>query len=70
MLVDAHGEQGNYREAEVAAQWSLDMRLVNFAGLIRTTGLRVLFGDLKGALETIHRAYGRTPPNETEERAW
>jgi tetratricopeptide (TPR) repeat protein len=69
-LTDAHIELGNYTEAEVSAQRLLDLRPGNVAGLTRGAYLRELFGDLEGALEFMTQAYDRTPPNETEERAW
>lgn len=70
MLVDAHVELGNYRQAEAAAQWMLDLRPGHVAGLTRAAYLRELFGDLEGAAELMVQAYQRTPPLESEERAW
>jgi tetratricopeptide (TPR) repeat protein len=69
-LVDAHAELGNYPEAEQAAQWLLDLRPGNIAGLTRAAYLRELFGDVEGALELMVSAYQRTPPTEAEDRAW
>jgi len=69
-LVDAHVELGNYKEAEDAAQWMLDIRPGTVPGLTRAGYLRELFGDIDGAIELMDAAFQRTPPNEVEERAW
>lgn len=70
MLVDAHAELGNYAEAETAAQWLLDLRPGNIAGLCRAAYLREIFGDLEGSAELMMRAYDRTQLQEVEDRAW
>jgi tetratricopeptide (TPR) repeat protein len=70
MLTDAHVELGNYKEAEDACQWMLNLRPGNIAGLTRAAYLRELFGDLEGAIELMRMAYQRTPPSELEDRAW
>jgi len=49
-LTDANVELGNYREAEAAAQWMLDLRPGSVPGLTRAAYLRELFGDVDGAL--------------------
>jgi tetratricopeptide (TPR) repeat protein len=69
-LADAHAELGNYAEAEEAAQWLLDLRPGNVAGLTRGAYLRELFGDIDGALEWMDMAHDQTHFNETEDRAW
>ncbi|MDP2030810.1 MAG: tetratricopeptide repeat protein [Thiobacillus sp.] len=69
-LVDANVELGNYAAAEEAAQWLLDMRPGNLAGLTRAAYLRELFGDVDGALELMAMALTRTPPAEVEDQAW
>jgi len=69
-LTDANIELGNYNEAEKAAQWMLDIRPGNLAGLTRGAYLRELMGDIDGAMEFMKEAYDETPPNETEDRAW
>lgn len=69
-LVDANVELGRYAEAERAAQWMLDLRPGNIAGLTRAAYLRELFGDIAGSLELMQQAYQRTPPAEREHRAW
>lgn len=70
LLSDAHVELGNYEEAEEAAQWLLDLRPGNLAGLTRGAYLRELFGDVEGALEWMREAYDQTHFNEYEDRAW
>ena len=69
-LVDANVELGNYQEAVAAAQWMLDIRPGNFAGLARAGYLRELHGNPGGALELMQMAYDSTPPSESEDRAW
>jgi tetratricopeptide (TPR) repeat protein len=69
-LVDANAELGNYREAVDAAQWMLNLRPGNVAGLTRAGYLRELHGDLSGALEVMQMAYDSTPFQEKEDRAW
>lgn len=70
LLTDAQAELGNYKEAEAACQWMLDLRPGNVPGLTRAAYLRELFGDLEGALELMATAYEQTPPSEVEDRAW
>jgi tetratricopeptide (TPR) repeat protein len=69
-LTDANVELGNYKDAEIAAQWMLDLRPGNLPALPRAGHLRELFGDTEGACELMDLAYQSTPPNETAERAW
>ncbi len=69
-LVDAHVELGNYDEAEEAAQWLLDMRPGNLAGLTRAAYLREIFGDVDGAIEMFESAFHAMPSREREDRAW
>lgn len=69
-LADANAELGNYKEAEDAVQWMLDMRPANLGGLTRAAYLRELFGDVEGALELFSAALTRMAPSETEDRAW
>jgi tetratricopeptide (TPR) repeat protein len=70
LLADAHIELGNYREAEEAAQWMLDLGRSSIPGLTRAAYLRELFGDIEGAVELMTTAYQRIDPLESEERAW
>lgn len=69
-LVDANIELGNYKDAEEAAQWMLDIRPGNVPGLTRAAYLRELFGDIDGAVELMNAACQQTPPTEVEDRAW
>jgi tetratricopeptide (TPR) repeat protein len=69
-LTDANVELGNYKDAEVAAQWMLDLRPGNLPALTRAAYLRELFGDIDGALELMSMALQSTPPSETEDAAW
>ena len=69
-LVDGNAELGNYKDAEEAAQWMLDIRPGNVPGLTRAAYLRELFGDVDGAIELMNSAFQQTPPNEIEDRAW
>jgi tetratricopeptide (TPR) repeat protein len=70
LLTDAHVELGNYPEAEQAAQALLDFRPGAVIALTRAAHLRELFGDADGARELLQQAFHRTPPAETEDRAW
>ena len=69
-LTDANVELGNYKDAETAAQWMLDLKPGNTPGLTRAAYLRELFGDIEGSLELMNMAYQSTPPNEVEDGAW
>ncbi|MCU1338980.1 MAG: hypothetical protein JWO19_4561 [Bryobacterales bacterium] len=69
-LADANAELGNYSEAVKAAQWMLDLRTGNVAGLTRAAYQRELHGDLSGAIELMQMAYDATAFQETEDRAW
>jgi len=69
-LVDANVELGNYREAEKAAQWMLDLRPGNVPGLTRAAYLRELLGDLDGSADLMRAAYQQLQATEVEDRAW
>ena len=69
-LVDANAELGNYDAAVAAAQWMLNLRPGNVAGLTRAGYLRELHGDFAGAIEVMQMAYDSTPYQEFEDRAW
>jgi tetratricopeptide (TPR) repeat protein len=69
-LVDANAELGNYDDAVEAAQWMLNLRPGNIAGLIHAAYLRELHGNLSGAVDLLHMAYDSTPFQEFEDRAW
>jgi tetratricopeptide (TPR) repeat protein len=69
-LVDANAELGNYDAAVDAAQWMLNLRPGNVAGLTRAGYLRELHGDFAGAIEVMQMAYDSTPYQEFEDRTW
>src|SRR5258705_1095701 len=69
-LTDANVELGNYKEAETAAQWMLDLKAGNMPGLTRAAYLRELFGDIDGALDLMNMALQSTSPTEVEDGAW
>jgi tetratricopeptide (TPR) repeat protein len=70
LLADAHVELGNYKEAEEATQWMLNLGRAGVPALTRAAHLRELFGDIEGALELMNSAFARIAPSEREERAW
>jgi tetratricopeptide (TPR) repeat protein len=69
-IADAAIEAGDYRDAEEAAQWMLDMRPGNVPGLLRGAALRRLYGDAHGATDFFSQAYQQMAPTQTEELAW
>ena len=69
LLTDANVELGNYKDAEIAAQWMLNLRPGNLPALTRAAHLRELFGDANGAYELMEMAYQSTPPTETSDQA-
>jgi len=69
-LADANAQLGNYQEAVDAAQWMLNLRPGDVAGLTRAAYLRELHGDIEGAIDLMERAYDSTPYQELEDRAW
>lgn len=69
-IADAAIGLGDYREAEEAAQWMLDMRPGNVPGLLRGARLRRLYGDAHGAKDFFSQAYQQMAPTQTEELAW
>jgi tetratricopeptide (TPR) repeat protein len=68
-MVDADLALGNYQDALTQAQWMLNLRDDNVAGLVRAAELRELYGQLTGALELLEKAYDRLPPSESADRA-
>ncbi|HEY1470113.1 MAG TPA: tetratricopeptide repeat protein [Candidatus Acidoferrum sp.] len=69
-VADAAIAIGDYREAEHAAQWMLDMRPGNVPGLLRGAALRRLYGDAPGAADFFSQAYQQMAPTQTEDLAW
>jgi tetratricopeptide (TPR) repeat protein len=70
LLTEANAELGNYKDAETAAQWMLNLRPGNLPALTHAARLRELFGDIDGSYELLQMAYESTAPTEAEERAW
>jgi tetratricopeptide (TPR) repeat protein len=70
LLTEANAELGNYKDAETAAQWMLNLRPGNLPALINAAHLRELFGDAEGSYELFQLAFESTAPTEIEERAW
>jgi tetratricopeptide (TPR) repeat protein len=69
LLADANAALGNYKEAEIAAQWMLDLHPGNRPALLHAAALRELFGDPDGSYELLDMAYQMTPASEIDERA-
>ncbi len=69
LLTDTNVELGNYKDAENAAQWMLNLLPGNRPALIRAAHLRELFGETEGAYQLMDMAYQSTAPAETGERA-
>jgi tetratricopeptide (TPR) repeat protein len=69
LLTDANMGLGNYKDAEDAAQWMLNLRPGNLAALTRTARLREIYGDTEGAYELMELAFQSTSPADKEERA-
>ena len=69
-IADAAIGLGEYAEAEVAAQWMLDIRPGNVPGLLRGAALRRLYGDAPGAKDFFSQAYQQMAPTQTEDLAW
>jgi len=69
-LAEAEIALGQYSEAETNAQWMLNMRPNNIPGLVIGAKLRILYGDVHGAIEFLSLAYSETSPTEVEDLAW
>jgi len=69
-LAEADIALGNYQDAEINAQWTMNLRPNNTPALMIGAKLRTLYGDNHGAIEFLNRAYGQTSPTEVEEQAW
>jgi tetratricopeptide (TPR) repeat protein len=70
LVVDADIALGNYKDAETAAQWMLDLRTGNIPGLLRGARLRRLFGDTEGAMQLYSESYQQVPQTQLEDLAW
>ena len=69
-IAEADMALGNYSEAETNAQWMMNMRPYNTRALLLGATLRTLYGDTRGAIEFLNRAFAQTSPAEVEEQAW
>ena len=69
-LAEADIALGNYPGAETNAQWMMNLRPNNTPALLVGARLRTLYGDARGAIEFLNRAYSQTSPIEVEEQAW
>ncbi len=69
LAADAAIELGDYKEAEVAAQWMLNLRPPTAVSLLPAARLRELFGDVEGALEFLNTALRMTGSRDALERA-
>jgi tetratricopeptide (TPR) repeat protein len=69
-IAEADIALGNYPEAEMNAQWMMNMRPYNTPALLVVAGLRTLYGDAHGAIDFLNRAYSQTSPAEVEDLAW
>ena len=69
-LAEAYVALGDYPEAEINAQWMMNMRPNNTPALLVGANLRVLYGDPHGAIDFLNRAYSQTSPTEVEDLAW
>jgi tetratricopeptide (TPR) repeat protein len=70
LLAYAHLGLGNYKEAEEAVQWMLDLRLgrADAQGWLAVAEIREVTGDFDGALEVVNLAYRTLPPGSDRER--
>ncbi len=69
LVADAAIELGDYKEAEDAAQWMLNLRPPTAVSLMPAARLRELFGDVEGALEFLNTALRMTGSRDALERA-
>ncbi len=70
LLADAAGELGDYKTAEEAAQWMLDLRPADYRSLEHGAHFREIFGNPSGAADLWTSALRQVTESETEERAW
>jgi tetratricopeptide (TPR) repeat protein len=69
-LAEAYVALGDYPEAEINAQWMMNLRPNNTPALLIGAKLRMLYGDAHGAIDFLNRAYSQTSPTEVEDLAW
>lgn len=70
LIADAEMALGDYKEAEEATQWMINLRRNTPAGFERGAILRELFGYPDASLEWWASALRLASPADTEERAW
>jgi tetratricopeptide (TPR) repeat protein len=69
-IAEAEAALGDYKQAEEAAQWAMNLRPGNLQAYLTGATLREDWGDIDGAEEFLGKALQETPPFETEETAW
>jgi tetratricopeptide (TPR) repeat protein len=69
-MAEAEAALGDYKQAEEAAQWAMNLRPGNLQAYLTGAALREEWGDIDGAVEFLGKALQQTPPFETEETAW
>jgi tetratricopeptide (TPR) repeat protein len=69
LVAEASVALGDYKEAEEAVQWMLDMRPGNLPAYLEGATLREMFGEIDGARDFLSQAYQRIRPEEAQERA-
>jgi tetratricopeptide (TPR) repeat protein len=69
LVAEASVALGDYKEAEEAVQWMLDMRPGNLPAYLEGATLREMFGEIEGARDFLSQAYQRIRPEEAQERA-
>ncbi len=61
---------GNYADADISTQWMINMRPNNVYGLLLGAELRVIYGDISGALDFLNQAFAETSQVDPEQMAW
>lgn len=71
MMVTAHLELGNYREADEELQWMLDLRIgkADVQGYWLLARFREVTGDAEGAIEAMNSAFSRLQNGEKADRS-
>jgi tetratricopeptide (TPR) repeat protein len=69
LLTDAYSALGDYKNAEIAAQWMLNLRPGNLPAFVNAAHLREIFGDPNGAYDALNLAYQGTSPTASADRA-
>ncbi len=69
LLTDAYCAVGDYKNAEKAAQWMLNLRPGNLPAFINAAHMRELFGEMDGSYDSLNLAYQSTSPTQSTDRA-